>query len=89
MRHQPTQQLIGLGGVAQVAGAVERVKSGVDQIGRIADVMQPRGGDKQIGVLAEDGLEGKGLGSDALRVCPPAGQRHLKDRAGGVFRPVS
>jgi hypothetical protein len=89
MCHQSAQQLIALRRIAQVTGAIERVKPGVDEIRRIADVMQPSGSDQQVCVVAKDGFECPRLRGDALRVSPPAGQRRLKDRAGGAFRPVS
>ena len=54
MRDQATQDRVGVVRVAQVPGAVERVKAGLGQVGRVADVMQPGGGFKQIGVVTED-----------------------------------
>ena len=41
--------------VAEVAGTIERVKARVGEFGRVADVVEPRGGFEQFGVVAEDG----------------------------------
>ncbi len=75
MTDQAAQDRIGMLHVAEVPGAVERMKASLHQFGRVADVMQPRGGFKQVGVLTQD--RGKGLGSlsDSLDIpvgMPPA-----------------
>ena len=44
MCHQSAQHGVGMLGVAQVTGAVECVQPSQGQVGRVADVMQPRGG---------------------------------------------
>ena len=54
MRDQAAQHRVGEMCVAQVPGAVERMKAGLDQLGRVADVVQPRSGFEQIGVITED-----------------------------------
>jgi hypothetical protein len=87
--HQSAEHVTGLRGVAEVPGAVERVKAGVDEVGCVPDVVQQGGGGEQVGVGAQDGGETAGLGGNAQSVCPTSGQRCLQDRAGGLFRPVS
>jgi hypothetical protein len=44
MCHQPAQHGVGMLGVAQVTGAVACVQPSQGQVGRVADVVQPRGG---------------------------------------------
>jgi hypothetical protein len=51
---QPAQHGIGVLGVAQVPGAVERVEACRGQAGRVADVVQPRDGFRQVSVRAEN-----------------------------------
>ena len=36
---------------AKVPSAVERMEAGVEELGAVADVVQPRSGDEQLGVL--------------------------------------
>ena len=58
MGDQPAQQGVGVLGVAQVTGAVEWVEARRGEAGRVADVVQPRGGFQQIGVSAENMCQG-------------------------------
>jgi len=51
-----------------VAGAVELVHAGVDQIRGVPNVMQQARGDQSVGVRAEDRSEGFGLVGDSLGV---------------------
>ncbi len=74
--------------VAEVPGAVERMKAGLDQLGRVADVMQPRGGFEQIGVLAEDRGKGPGSRGDPLNMRPAARKRDLEVLTSEFFGPV-
>jgi hypothetical protein len=60
--------------VAEVTGAIQRMEAGIGQFGRVADVMQPRCGFEQVGVIAEDDGERAGLRRDALDVRPAARQ---------------
>lgn len=54
MRDQAAQHRVGEVCVAEVPGAVERMKAGLGQLRRVADVMQPPGCFEQIGVITED-----------------------------------
>src|SRR5262245_31543711 len=74
--------------VAEVTGSVERMEAGVDQVGGVADVMEPSRGFEQIGVLVEDRRKSAGLSGDALAVRPAARQGDLKELAGDLFGPV-
>ena len=56
--------------VAEVAGTIERMKARVGEFGRVADVVEPRGGFEQISVVAKDGSEGTGLRRHTLDVGP-------------------
>jgi hypothetical protein len=69
----------GVLGVAQVAGAVQRVKARarVGQGGRVADVVQPSRRDQQVSILAEDEAERAGGRGDAGgRPATCSGGRH-------------
>jgi hypothetical protein len=72
MCDQPAHQGVGVLGVAQVPGAVELVQARKGKAGRVADVMQPRGGFQQIGVSAENRCQAACPGGDALDVGPAA-----------------
>ena len=52
MCDQPAQHGVGVLGIAQVTGAVQGVQARHGDVGRVADVMQPRGGFQQVGVSA-------------------------------------
>ncbi|MDH6110379.1 hypothetical protein P3T36_003416 [Kitasatospora sp. MAP12-15] len=54
MRNEADDPLINVLGVAEEACSVQRVEPGVCDSGRVADVMQDRGGFEQPSVLAED-----------------------------------
>jgi hypothetical protein len=75
---QPAELAAGVLGVAKVPGAVELVQPRDGEIGRVADVVQPRGGFQQISVRAENRREAAGPGGDALDVRPAPGQRFLE-----------
>ena len=77
MRDQRAQHWVGALDVAEVPGAVERMKAALDQLGRVADVMQPRGSFQKIGVLAKDRGKGPGSRGDPLDVVPAAWKRYL------------
>ncbi len=68
MGNETAQVFVGLVDVAEVPGSVERVEAGDDQVRRVADVMQPCGGLKEVGVVAEDGREATSLTRDSLSV---------------------
>ena len=85
---QPAQHGVGMLGVAQVPGAVERMQARGGKAGRVADVVQPRGGFQQIGVSAENGRQAACPGGDALDVRPAAGERLLEERPGELLRPM-
>ena len=84
---QAAQQRSGVLDVAQVAGAVQAVQAGIGEFGKIADVVQPRGGLDQLGVGAEGRAEGAGPGGDALDVRPAAGKSLREEDTGEVFSP--
>ena len=85
---EPAQHGAGVAGVAQVAGAVEGVQARHDQAGRVADVVQPRGGFQEIGVSAENRRQAACPRGDALDVSPAAGGIPKKC-PGEMFRPCS
>lgn len=76
--HEPTQMLVRLVNVPQKARTVERMESGHNQVRRIPDVVQPSGGLKQVGAVAEYRRESPSLARDTLRVRPAARQRALQ-----------
>ena len=78
---------VGVLGVAQVPSAVERGAGPCGKAGRVADVVQPRGGFQQIGVSAENGCQAACPGGDALDVCPAAGEGFLEECPGELLRP--
>ena len=75
--------------VAQVPGTIERMKPRVGEFGRVADVVQPRGGFEQLGVVTEDRSQGPGLRGDTLDVGPATRQRDFEELAGQFFGPES
>jgi hypothetical protein len=87
VRDQSAQQFVGVLDIPQVAGAVELVQTGMGQFGQIADVMQPCGSFQQVGVRAEGSCDAASPGSDALNVCPAAGEGSLQEFAGQVSGP--
>jgi hypothetical protein len=82
---QPAQHGVGVLGVAQVAGAVEGAQARHGQAGRVADVVQPRGGFQQIRVCAENSRQAACPGGDALDVRPPAREALLEERLAEIF----
>jgi len=89
MCDQSAQHGVGVPGVAQVTGAVEGVQARHGQVGRVADIVQPRGGFQEVGVSAENGCQAAGLGGNALDVRPAAGERILEECLGEIFSPRS
>jgi hypothetical protein len=83
------QHGVGVVGVAQVSGAVERVQACHDQIGRVADVVQPRGCFQEISVSAENRRQTACPCGDALDVRPAAREGIPKECQGEMFRPRS
>ena len=88
MRDQAAQDRVGKVCVAQVPGAVERMKAGLGQLGRVADVMQPRGSFEQIGVVSEDRGKGSGSRGDPLNMRPTAREGDFEVLASEFFSPV-
>ena len=68
MGDQLARQGVGLVDVAQVAGAVEGVQACHGQAGRVADVVQPRGGVQEMGVRAQNRCQAACPLGDALDV---------------------
>lgn len=69
---ESAQGVVGVLDVAEIAGAVQRVKPGRRQLRRVSDVMQPSGGDERFSVIPDDVSDALGLAADALCVRPPA-----------------
>ncbi len=84
---QPAQQGASVLGVAQVPGAVERMEARRCQAGRVADVVQPRGGFQEAGVSTENRDKVACPRGDALDVRPAAGEGLLEERPGELVRP--
>ena len=74
-------------GVTKVTSAVQRVEPGFRDVGRVADVMQPRGSRQQVAVPAENRGQRPRRGGDPLGVRPPARQRLGQNPAGGCLGP--
>jgi hypothetical protein len=89
MGDQPAQHGVGVLGVAQVTGAVECVQARHGKAGRVADVVQPRGGFQEIGISAENGCQAADPRDDALDVRPAAGEGILQERPGELLGPWS
>ena len=87
MRDQAAQHRVGVLDITQVTGAVQAVQPGTGQFGKVADVVQPRGGFQQHGVRTESGRETARPGGDSLDVGPAAGKRTGQERAGEALRP--
>ena len=79
MGDQPAQHGVGLLGVAQVPGAVQRVQARGDKAGRVTDVMQPRGGRQEISVRTESLCQAACPRGHALYVRPPPGKGLLEE----------
>jgi hypothetical protein len=71
---QPAQHGVGVLGVAQVPGVIERMQARDGKAGGVADIVQPGCGFEQIGVRAENRRQAASAGGDALDVRPAAGQ---------------
>ena len=84
---QPAQHGVAVLSVAQVPGAVECVQARHGQAGRVADVVQPRGGFRQIGVRAENRRQAACPCGDALDVRPAAGEGFPEEFPGELFGP--
>jgi hypothetical protein len=89
MADQSAQHGVGVLGVAQVPGAVECMQARHGKAGRVADVVQPRGGFLKIDISAENGCQTVCPRGDALGVRPAAGQGILEERPGELFGPWS
>jgi hypothetical protein len=76
-------------GVAEVTGVVEWVEARRGKAGRVADVVQPRGGFHQIGVGAENMFKAACPGGNALDVRPLAGEGFLQERLSEMSGPGS
>jgi hypothetical protein len=72
---------------SQVPGAVQGVQARHGQAGCVADVVQPRGGFQQIGVIAEHGCQAACPRGDALDVRPAAGEGLLQECPGEILGP--
>ena len=88
MGDQSVQHGVGVLGVAQVSGAVELVQAGHGQVGRVADVVQPRGGFQEISVRAENSRQAACPRGNALDMRPAAGEVLLKKRLAEMFQPM-
>jgi len=84
---QPAQQGVGVLSVPQVPGAVEGVQARGGKAGRVADVVQPRGGFQEVGVSAENGCQAACPCGDALDMCPAAGEGFVEECPGEGFSP--
>ena len=78
---------VGVLGVAQVPGAVQGMQARHGQAGRVADVVQPRGGFQEIGISAENRGQAACACGNALDVRPAAGEEFLQECLGEVFGP--
>jgi hypothetical protein len=87
MTNQAAQHRIGLVHVAQVPGAIKRVKASLGQFRRVADVMQPGRRFEQVGVVTEDESQAAGSRGDTLDMSPAAGERDLKQLACKLLSP--
>jgi hypothetical protein len=85
MGDQPARHYVGMLGVARVPGAIELMQARGGQVGRVADVVQPRGGFQQLGVRAENGCQAACPGSDALDVRPAAGKGRWRSARARCF----
>ena len=87
MCDQPAQHGVGSLGVAEVTGSVECVQAHHGEVGRVADVVQPRGGFQEIGVRAEYRRQAACSRRDALDMCPAPGEGLLEECLGEMFGP--
>ena len=87
MGDQPAQQGVGVLGVAQVTSAVEWVEARDGKAGRVADVVQPRGGFQQISVRAENSRQAACPRGNSLDVRPPAVEAVMEKRMSEMFSP--
>ena len=85
--NQPAQQSGGVLGVTQVPGAVECMQARHGEVGRVADVVRPRGGFQQIGVSAENRRRAACPCGHASKVRPAAGEGFLEEYPGERFGP--
>ena len=89
MGDQPAQHGVGVLGIAKVPGAVQGVQARHGQAGRVADVVQPRGGFQEVGVGAENWCQAAGPRGHALDVRPAAGEGFLEECLGEMSGPCS
>ena len=87
MGDQPAQHGVGVLGIAKVPGAVLGVQARHGQAGRVADVVQPRGGFQEVGVGAENGCQAACPRGHALDVRPAVGEEFLEECLGEMFGP--
>ena len=88
VRHQPAQPGVGVLDIAEVASTIQGVKASVREFWRVADVMQPRGGFEQVGIVFEDRGERPSLRSDTLDVSPATRERDFEELACQFSGPV-
>ncbi len=86
---QPAEHFVGVLGIAQVPGAIECVPARDGEIGRVADVVQPRGGFQEIAVPAENRCQAARPRGNALDVRPAAAEGFLQECLGEMFGPGS
>jgi hypothetical protein len=92
MCDQPAQHGVGVLGVVQLTGAVECVQARRGQVGRVADVVQPRDGFQEIGVrrLCADpagGMHAYFTGSDQLNGRLPSHHLDFRSQGGYIVAP--
>jgi len=71
---QAAEEVIGMLGIAEVPGTVERMETGHSDGWGVADVVEPRGGGDQVSVFAQETGYGSSRGGDSLGVRPAAGE---------------
>ena len=87
MGDQPAQHGVGVLGIAKVPSAVQGVQARHGQAGRVADVVQPRGGFQEVGVGAENWCQAACPRGHALDVRPAAGEGFLEECLGETSGP--
>ena len=87
MCDQPAQHGVGVPEIAQVTGAVECMQARHGQAGRLADVVQPRGGLQEISVRAKNRRQDACPGGNTLEMRLVAGEGSWR-AAGRDARPM-
>jgi hypothetical protein len=87
MTDEAAQDRICMVHVAQVPGAIERMKTSLGQLRRVADVVQPSGGFEQVGVITENGSQDAGSRGDTLDMSPAAGEWDFEELARKLLSP--